>query len=496
MFNSSELEGEVDHSFFDSDGDDVNVSRGRGEKMDSPPADERLRGKRTEKKKEDLSPRMDGTKKHLEQVNNRSREERKERCYHSKQEERRRASNRTSISSTSDKGISSSSDSEEDYHLRSKRPDKTFMALLVETRDVHEEDEYSLSPNETEEEALPSTAKHTKMRNKQSPKKLTRNWRTRSPSPTSTEADSDKCSSSGGLVSPTLPKPTKSSLFPTERRARLGSAGSRDSPTSRTEESDDTVTDVSPLSSPDISPLQSLDLNHTQADEGSFKEQQQQQEQQEQESVPSSGLSYIHPDENSDQEVDESSLGSESQFGFKQVVNFPGRKNRKNFSFSNNEVRRIDLENQRLLRSLSRLSAESIPESAVKKKNNKETGNSSAIRLTHSAVNRQREQKRIERENLAFLKRLESVKPSNGMRRSEQLADYHRRATHFGAPIYPVSQSTSKKVRWTDSSSRSVSSTHHSSRAASTTTTESSSSPGPRSKQLGAAAKKHVAGYL
>ncbi|XP_047189907.1 cilia- and flagella-associated protein 97 isoform X3 [Scophthalmus maximus] len=392
MFNSSELEGEVDHSFFDSDGDDVNVSRGRGEKMDSPPADERLRGKRTEKKKEDLSPRMDGTKKHLEQVNNRSREERKERCYHSKQEERRRASNRTSISSTSDKGISSSSD---------------------------------------------------------------------------------------------------------KRRARLGSAGSRDSPTSRTEESDDTVTDVSPLSSPDISPLQSLDLNHTQADEGSFKEQQQQQEQQEQESVPSSGLSYIHPDENSDQEVDESSLGSESQFGFKQVVNFPGRKNRKNFSFSNNEVRRIDLENQRLLRSLSRLSAESIPESAVKKKNNKETGNSSAIRLTHSAVNRQREQKRIERENLAFLKRLESVKPSNGMRRSEQLADYHRRATHFGAPIYPVSQSTSKKVRWTDSTgSRSVSSTHHSSRAASTTTTESSSSPGPRSKQLGAAAKKHVAGYL
>uniref|UniRef100_A0A8D3A5U7 Cilia- and flagella-associated protein 97 n=1 Tax=Scophthalmus maximus TaxID=52904 RepID=A0A8D3A5U7_SCOMX len=378
MFNSSELEGEVDHSFFDSDGDDPTSRR--------------------------------------EQVNNRSREERKERCYHSKQEERRRASNRTSISSTSDKGISSSSDSEEDYHLRSKRPDKTFMALLVETRDVHEEDEYSLSPNETEEEALPSTAKHTKMRNKQSPKKLTRNWRTRSPSPTSTEADSDKCST-----------------------------GSRDSPTSRTEESDDTVTDVSPLSSPDISPLQSLDLNHTQADEGSFKEQQQQQEQQEQESVPSSGLSYIHPDENSDQEVDD-------QFGFKQVVNFPGRKNRKNFSFSNNEVRRIDLENQRLLRSLSRLSAESIPESAVKKKNNKETGNSSAIRLTHSAVNRQREQKRIERENLAFLKRLESVKPSNGMRRSEQLADYHRRATQFGAPIYPVSQSTSKKVRWTDSS--------------------------------------------
>ena len=80
----------------------------------------------------------------------------------------------------------------------------------------------------------------------------------------------------------------------------MGSAGSRDAYTGRTEESEDTVTDVSPLSSPDLSPLQSLDLNHTEAEEGSLKEQQQQRE-----SVPSSGLSDMHQEEESNQDVDE-----------------------------------------------------------------------------------------------------------------------------------------------------------------------------------------------
>lgn len=54
------------------------------------------------------------------------------------------------------------------------------------------------------------------------------------------------------------------------------------------EEGDDTVTDVTSLSTPDCSPLQSLDLNHTEPEEESVRQQQQHR------SVPSSGLSKVH----------------------------------------------------------------------------------------------------------------------------------------------------------------------------------------------------------
>ncbi|KAJ8415651.1 hypothetical protein AAFF_G00402080 [Aldrovandia affinis] len=56
------------------------------------------------------------------------------------------------------------------------------------------------------------------------------------------------------------------------------------------------------------------------------------------------------------------------------------------------------------------------------------------IRLYHSAVNRKREMDRIDRENQALLKRLDTMKPSRGMSRSEQLADYERQAPYRGLP--------------------------------------------------------------
>ncbi|XP_056228480.1 cilia- and flagella-associated protein 97 isoform X1 [Seriola aureovittata] len=494
MFNPSELEGEVDHSFFDSDCDDDGIRRDRGKKLESPPAHERLCATQTEKTKDDLSLRTSGRKNHLKQVNNnRSNVERKENSCQSREEERSKASNVSSVASMSDKVIISSSDSEDDYNLHSKRSGGTFMALLAKGGEIHDKDVYNQSSNESEEEAVQSSAKHSgsKRRNKQSPKKLSRNWRMRSPLPSSTkvsvDADSESSSSSSSgrssLGSPTLPKPKRSSLSPGERRARVGTAGSLDLPTSHAEESDDTVTDVSPLSSPDISPLQSLDLNHTEAEEGSLKEQQQH------ESVPSSGLGNIDQAEGSDEDVDECSLSSDSQLGGKLVFHCPGGRNRKNYSFTNDEVRRIDRENQRLLRELSRLSPGPRPGSADEKKANM-AGKSPLIRLSHSALNRQREQQRIERENLAFLKRLESVKPTPGLRRSEQMADYQRQVGYLGAPSLPICGSTSKKKRPTSRTAsagpRSTSSAHHSSRAVSTTT-DSSSTPLPRSKKLSAA---------
>ncbi|XP_037621379.1 cilia- and flagella-associated protein 97 isoform X1 [Sebastes umbrosus] len=484
MFNPDELEGEVDHSFFDSDGS----SREEGEKMEkgskaekeNVAAHERLQTKQTENTKGGWSPRTDGTKKHLKPVddNSSSRAEMEEKNCQSKEEEgRSRASSVSSV--TSDKVINNSGDREEDSNLQSKRPNGRFMSFLDKVGEEYYKDVSSQSPNESEEEALPS--KHTKGRNKQSPKKLVKCIR--SPSPTSTEssvdADSESSFSSSNrrssLDSPALPQPNKPSSSPGVSRTR---AGSRDVPVGGTEESEDTVTDVSPLSSPDISPLQSLDLNHTEAEEGSLKGQQQQ------ESVPSSGLSVLHQD--SDQDVDECSFNSESQLGSKLVFCYPGGRNRKNYSFTNDEVRRIDHENQRLLRELSRHSPGTRPGSISRKKTPM-ASKTPHIRLTHSALNRQREQHRIERENLAFLKRLESVKPTSGLKRSEQLDDYHRQVGHVGAPSYPVSISTTTKRERSTSKTpsadpRPASSALHSSRAVSTNT-DSSKTRVPRSKE-------------
>uniref|UniRef100_A0A3Q3Q2H1 Cilia- and flagella-associated protein 97 n=1 Tax=Monopterus albus TaxID=43700 RepID=A0A3Q3Q2H1_MONAL len=393
MFNPSELEGEVDHSFFDSGCDDNGISRDGVEKnndMENPSPHERLHAEQTEKTKVGLSLRTNETTIHLDQM-------------------------------------------------------------------VHEEDVYSQSLSETEE-ALPPNFKHSgsKSRNKQSPKKLTRNQHTRSPSPSSTETSVDADSESSC----------------SNRRTSVGSAGSCDLPSSCTEESDDTATDVSPLSSPDISPLQSLDLEHT---EGS-------QEAQQQKSVPSSGLSNIHQDEDSDQDVNESSLSSERQLGRRLILHCPGGRNIKNYSFTNDDVQRIDRENQRLLHELSRLSPGPSLGSAARKKTNM-ANNSPLVRLSHSALNRQREQQRIERENLAFLKRLESVKPTPGLRRSEQLADYHRHAGYLGGPSYPLcSRSTSKKERPTSRTVSAGASSAHLSSSAVSTTTDSSSTPVARSK--------------
>ncbi|XP_070827639.1 cilia- and flagella-associated protein 97 isoform X2 [Chaetodon trifascialis] len=501
MFNHSDLEGEVDHSFFDSDCNESSIGRDGGKKMEkglkgereSPPAPERLCAKRTENINIGRSPRTDGNKKDLKPVESNNNSVRRP------ERGKSGASSMSCAACTSDTVISNSSDGEEDSNLFSKRPNGTLMALLAEAREADDQNVYSQSPDESEEEASASSAKHFGSKGRNKRKKRIRSRHGRSPSPTSTEASVDadsesSCSSTNrrrSLDSPTPLRPSKSSLSPAARRIRGGSAGSEDVPASRTEESDDTVTDVSPLSSADSSPLQSSGLNHREAEEGSLKEQQPQEveeeEEEEEEGVPSSGLTNTHQAEDSDQDVDECSLSSDSQLGGKLVFRCPGGRNRKNYSFTNDQVRSIDRENQRLLQELSRLSPGPRPGSTAGKKT-RAASNSPLVRLSHSALNRQREQQRIERENLAFLKRLESVRPTPGLKRADQLADYQRQVGYLGAPLYPVCVSTVKKGRSaskTPSGPRSVSSAHHSSRAVSST--DSSSTPVPRSKKPSAA---------
>ncbi|XP_042248957.1 cilia- and flagella-associated protein 97 isoform X3 [Thunnus maccoyii] len=482
MFNPSELEGEVDHSFFDSDCDDSQVSRDGRKKIDgnlktekeTPPARERLHANTAG----GLSPRTDRAKKHLKRVedNSSSGAERKENSRQSKEEVRSRTSSISSVASASHKVNNNSNDGKED----SKKSSGTFMALLAEARVVDDEDVI-------EEEVLSSNPKcsGSKGRNKRSPTQCRR-----SPSPTSSEisTDTDSVRSCSSLEPP---RPSKPSLSRGMRRTRVGSVRSRNLPPLCTEQSDGTVTDVSPLSSPDISPLQSLDLNRTEGEDGSLKEQQQA-------SVPSTGLSNIHRDD-SDPDVDECSLSSGSQLGGKVVYSYPGGRNRKNYSFTNDEVRRIDRENQRLLRELSRISPTSRPGSAAGRKSYTAKKNLPVVLRSHSALKRQKEQQRIERDNLAFLKRLESAKPSPGLKRSEQLADYHRLVAYPGAPqspIYTVSttnkeRSTSKERSTTRKASagkcpRPASAAHHSTRAVSITS-DSSSTPVPRLKKLSTA---------
>ncbi|XP_056264563.1 cilia- and flagella-associated protein 97 isoform X2 [Pseudoliparis swirei] len=499
MFNPSELEGEVDHSFFDSDCDDSsrdggeNIEKGLKAEKKNPPSPEQLHAKQTETTKGGSSPRTDETKKHLKLVDNNSssRAERKENSCQVKEEKSSRASSVSSVACASNKVIHISSDSEADSNSQSERHNETFIVLLDEAREVDCMDVYSQRPNESEEDALPSKHSDSIGKIKQSPKKTIQNWRTSSPSPISIESSIDTDSDSS-IDSPTLPKPNKTSLSPEIRRTRVGSAGSQDVPIDHTEESEDTVTDVSPLSSPDISPLQSLDLNHTEAKEGSLKEQQQQKQQQQQESVPSSGLSDMHQDEDSDQDVHECSLSLESQHGGKLVSCSTGGRNRKNYSFTNDEVRRIDRENQRLLRELSRHTPGPRPGPRPGSTTGKKihmTSKLPHILLSHSALNRQREQQRIERENLVFLKKLESVKPTPGLNRSEQLKDYQRHIRILGAPSYPVCMSPTKlerSISKTPSGSRPASSNHHSSRAVSTT--NFNKTPVPRRKEPPSAA--------
>ncbi|XP_075948107.1 uncharacterized protein LOC142950093 [Anarhichas minor] len=546
MFNPSELEGEVDHSFFDSDCDDSSrdgvekMEKGLRAEKESPPAPERLHAKQTEKTEGGLSPRTDETKKHLKLVDNSgSRAERKESSCQSKKEESSRASSESSVACTSDKAIHISSDGEADSDLQSERHNGTFMALLDVTREVDCDDVDSQRPNEYEEDALPSKNSGSKGRNEQSPKEQIRNSHTWRPSPTSTEssvdADSESSSSSrsgrSSVYSPTLPRPNKPSLSPGVRSA--GSAASRDVLISCTEESEDTVTDVSPLSSPDISPLQSLDLNHTEAEEGSPKEQQQL------ESVPSSGLSDMHQDEDSDRDVDEwprpgSTARKKTHMASKlpqirfshSALNRPAaweqqRIEKENLAF----LKRLECvkltpvlkcseqlkdyqRNTRILgaalypvcmsttkseRSTSKAPSGHSPGPRPGSTARKKTHTASKlpqIRFSHSALNRQREQRRIEKENLTLLKRLESVKLTPGLIRSEQLKDYQRNTRILGAALYPVCMSTTKSQRSTSKAPsagpRPATSTHHSSRAV--YTTNFSITPLPRSKKQPSAA--------
>ncbi|KAM4594386.1 cilia- and flagella-associated protein 97 isoform 1-T2 [Fundulus diaphanus] len=460
MMNPGELEGEVDHSFFDSDCDD---GRGDGQKATEKgsKAGKRgasARGRLTEEHPghpaADPSPGAGRTGRHSRKTEN---------------DERGSTAGLSSGSLVPNDAVREGKD---DSNLHSERPSGAFLALLADMPNGG----HSRTPNKTEDgaSAFPATSKN---QYEQSHRKPAKGQQPKTPGPASNEASTDadsesSCSSQRGASgSSNLPKATKSSVRRRARGSGRGSAESQHPPNSSTDESD-SVTDVSPLSSPDSSSLQSS---------SSEAEGERHAVQQEQESAPSSGFSNMHQEEDFPPDGDECSFRPESQLEHKLALHCPGGRNRKNFSFSNDEVRRIDNENQRLLRELSRLSPGPRSGKTPSTKS-KVSSNSPVTRLSHSALNRQREQRRIERENLAFLKRLECVKPTPGLNRSQQLVDHQRLVGYPGVQSPPTYRS-SCRTSSTLTSCRPVSS------RAAFTHTDSSIPPVPRSAKLSAASR-------
>ncbi|XP_077158361.1 cilia- and flagella-associated protein 97 [Paroedura picta] len=265
-------------------------------------------------------------------------------------------------------------------------------------------------------------------------KKITASTSSSSSSP-SCSSDTD-CSDSDGCLSDSSCSSSKKksvgsfALLSPRQKSRPGIKTVEIKPTlgNCADESEDTVTDVTPLSTPDISPIQSFEL--AASNDKKLKVIRQ-------ENV-SQDLYEAEKDHRCHQKVLHEAmdlnhllkafLQLEKKEQQKLVLDQPAIGPRKNYSFTNDEVRQIDQENQRLLKELTKHSGKPRSKSASLKK-----PSGPAPKLYHSAINRQKEQQRIDRENLAFLKRLEAVKPTVGMKRSEQLMDYQRQMSYLNA---------------------------------------------------------------
>lgn len=108
-----------------------------------------------------------------------------------------------------------------------------------------------------------------------------------------------------------------------------------------------------------------------------------------------------------------------------------GQKN--HYSFDKSRISDIEKENQRLLRQIM----QQIGPKQKRQQPKIQHQVPRVDRLTSSAVNRRKQQTKIEEENMKFLNRLQKTKASRGLSRKEQLDEYSR-ATLYGVPIAAV----------------------------------------------------------
>lgn len=459
MYSPKELEGEVDHSFFDSDCEANGLDgseNGLLNKQKASEHDERT-GKETHVSMDQIgsevqSGRNSKDKARLENGSNQ--QGRLGRSKETENERERQSSDAllkgfsTLPSATSTGTMNNSRSSVHSYSSDEEREldEKHAVFKLRKTNDNanHDDDDgYHRSDDESEDDVI--STKHKRLSHG-TPKKSAGKFHKLSRSHSSS-SDPESSHSSD----------EKSSIR-SQKHHRVGSANQKERQ-KEVSESDDTVTDVTPLSTPNASPSQSIDVvlpsEHLAADV------QQQQPRVAEEMVvndDSDGQGSI----SSEGENGSVFLKVEKQLDRVLVVSSPGSvgSSRKNYSFSNEEVREIDRENQRLLRELSHSTVSSRSGSSASSKTSSRRSSAPAIRLYHSALNRQREQERIQKENLAFLKRLESVKPTPGMTRDEQLADYQQQCRYMGTSVTALPPVKLKSTKTSGKTSRPGSSPH------------------------------------
>ncbi|XP_060720625.1 cilia- and flagella-associated protein 97 [Tachysurus vachellii] len=427
MYSPKELEGEVDHSFFDSDCDVTGTKPEKPVHLENEERDntnEKLpiqNERRREKEKsgvETLAKEMSGLQVQsgfivkdgsecVEEIRKKEELEKRDPLEQKdgvKKDEEARGTDDSDTSSRKSSPLPCSDMSKSNHGSQSDES-----SSICSSSSAAEEDDEDVGS-----------------RRNGPPKKSTGKFRTRSHSYVS--------SSSSGERSPTpVANPTSSQSTSSPRRQpRPGSANRKKRPkTTEMEDSDDTVTDVTPLSSPDISPQQSFDLAPPTSAESL---------------LPAPNIETVDGQQNTDREERSAVLNTGRQIGSSSSISSArssASRHSKNYSFNSEEVRRIEHENQRLLRELSRSSTRTSTRPTRRSP-------APACRLYHSALNRQREQQRIQQENLALLKRLESVKATRGMTRIEQLTEYQRQVAYLGIPtplMRPASGRPSRTCR-------------------------------------------------
>ncbi|RUS71416.1 hypothetical protein EGW08_020820 [Elysia chlorotica] len=112
-----------------------------------------------------------------------------------------------------------------------------------------------------------------------------------------------------------------------------------------------------------------------------------------------------------------------------------------NYTFDESKTRDIERENQRLLNEIVRRVNSTADQRKQFYASPKPT-----YKLTPSAINRERDMKRIESENMAFLKRLQKVKPTTTICRDNQLKSYENTTLHGVsiAALHPLPGRTSR----------------------------------------------------
>ncbi|XP_051746063.1 cilia- and flagella-associated protein 97 isoform X2 [Ctenopharyngodon idella] len=404
MYSPKELEGEVDHSFFDSDCEANGLDGSEDGRLNKQKASERhdeRTGKETHVSMDQIgsevkSGRNSKNKARLEDGSNQ--QGRQGRSEQTEYERERQSSdalfkgsstlpNATSLetmnNSQSEEGSSVHSySSDEERELDEKH---AAFKLRKTNGNVNSDDDdgYHRSNDESEDDVR--STKHKRLSHG-TPKKSAGKFHKLSHS-RSSSSDPESSNSS-----------EERSSIRSQKHQRVGSANQKERQ-KEVAESEDTVTDVTPLSTPNVSPSQSIDV--VLPSEPLAADVQQQQPSVAEETVVNDG-SDGQGSISSEGENGSVFLKVEKQLDRVLVISSPGSvgSSRKNYSFSNEEVREIDRENQRLLRQLSNSTARSRSGSSACSKTSSRRSSTPAIRLYHSALNRQREQERIQKENL------------------------------------------------------------------------------------------------